>query len=92
LKINQNKNVFSNQKTNMSSLFKAGLLATVSGISGLVFGYWLATRKVKNQESETGAIPADPVLFEVLFFPDSTVDGLHQMTKHEREHVSQLLL
>jgi hypothetical protein len=76
----------------MSSLFKAGLLAAVSGISGLVFGYWLATRKEKNRESETGAIPADPVLLEVLFFPDSTVDGLHQMTKHEREHVSLHLL
>ena len=71
----------------MSSLFKAGLLAAVSGMSGLAIGYWLATRKAKNRTNETETIPADPIIFEVLFFPDSTVDGLQQMTKPEREYV-----
>jgi hypothetical protein len=79
----------------MSSVFKTGLIAVAASAAGAGFGYCLAVTMHRNQEQKLkkeGEEEQQKTLMEVLFFPDSKVDGLGEMTKHAREQIYKEIL
>ena len=77
----------------MNSVFKIGLIAVAASAAGAGFGYWLAvTRHRSQQQKRKKEDDEQQMLMEVLFFPDSKVDGLGEMTKHAREQIYKEIL
>ncbi len=62
--------------------------------AGAGFGYWLAVSRHRSQQDQRKKEDEDEkqMLMEVLFFPDSKVDGLGEMTKHAREQIYKEIL
>ncbi len=62
--------------------------------AGAGFGYWLAVSRHRSQQDQRKKEDDDEkqMLMEVLFFPDSKVDGLGEMTKHAREQIYKEIL
>ena len=82
-------------KVKMSSVFKIGLIAVVASAAGAGFGYWLAVTRHRSQQQKRKKEDDDDeqqMLMEVLFFPDSKVEGLGEMTKHAREQIYKEIL
>ena len=61
------------------SFYKSGLVAVTAGLAGALFGFWLSKRLTSQ--------PVDPepdLLMDVLFFPDSDVEGVQAQTNYSQ--------
>ena len=61
------------------SFYKIGLVAASAGLAGALFGYWFSKRLTYQ--------PVDPepdLLMDVLFFPDSDVEGVQAQTNYRQ--------
>jgi len=65
--------------------FQTGLLAVGAGLAaGAALGYYFAS-KYQNRRKDDESV--EKVFYDVLFFPDSAMTGVGDLSRQEREFV-----